>query len=52
MNRKKINNTIIISGKKVDIMNPRAIGACNDKIANEVIRIIQEADRQAELHHY
>ncbi|KAF7997230.1 hypothetical protein HCN44_005507 [Aphidius gifuensis] len=40
-----------ITGKKVDIMNPRAIGACNDKIANEVIRIIQEADRQAELHH-
>ncbi|XP_034945788.1 inositol monophosphatase 1-like [Chelonus insularis] len=38
-----------VTGKTVDIMNPRAIGACNDKIAQELVKIIHEADRLAEL---
>ncbi|XP_015126902.1 inositol monophosphatase 2 [Diachasma alloeum] len=37
-----------VTGKRVDLMHPRAIGACNEKIAVELMRIIKEADGRAE----
>lgn len=42
-------NIKIIAGNSVDIMNPRAIGACNEKIAQQLIKIIREADQLAEM---
>lgn len=36
------------TGKKIDIMKPQAIGACNEKIAYDVFNIIREADRKVE----
>lgn len=38
-----------VTGEKIDIMKPRAIGACNEKIAAEMVKLIQEADRRVEL---
>ncbi|KAK0092970.1 hypothetical protein PV326_000212 [Microctonus aethiopoides] len=38
-----------VTGNSVDIMNPRAIGACNEKIAQQLIKIIREADQLAEM---
>ncbi|XP_043275789.1 inositol monophosphatase 2-like [Venturia canescens] len=38
-----------VTGNKVDLMKPRAIGACNEKIARELVRILGEADRRVEL---
>ncbi|XP_011302313.1 inositol monophosphatase 2 [Fopius arisanus] len=37
-----------VTGNRVDLMNPRAIAACNEKIAKELTRIVWEADRRAE----
>ncbi|XP_015435702.1 PREDICTED: inositol monophosphatase 2-like [Dufourea novaeangliae] len=37
-----------VTGEKIDIMKPRAVGACNDKIAREIVRIIHEADQRVE----
>lgn len=38
-----------VTGEKINIMIPRAIGACNEKIAKEYVRIIKEADEKAAL---
>lgn len=38
-----------VTGEKINIMVPRAIGACNEKIAKEYVRIIREADEKAAL---
>ncbi|KAI4482855.1 hypothetical protein M0804_008708 [Polistes exclamans] len=38
-----------VTGDKIDIMKPRAIGACNEKIAKEFVRIIREADEKVSL---
>ncbi|KAF7395589.1 hypothetical protein HZH68_009639 [Vespula germanica] len=38
-----------VTGEKIDIMKPRAIGACNEKIAKEFVRIIREADEKVSL---
>lgn len=38
-----------VTGEKINIMIPRAIGACNEKIAKEYVRIIREADEKAAL---
>ncbi|KAK2580889.1 hypothetical protein KPH14_005959 [Odynerus spinipes] len=38
-----------VTGEKIDIMKPRAIGACNEKIAKEYVRIIREADEKVAL---
>lgn len=37
---------ICITGEKIDIMKPRAIGACNEKIANKMVKLIREADQK------
>ncbi|XP_053990426.1 uncharacterized protein LOC128890343 [Hylaeus anthracinus] len=37
-----------VTGEKIDIMKPRAVGACNEKIAREIVRIIREADQRVE----
>ncbi|XP_076750205.1 uncharacterized protein LOC143423039 [Xylocopa sonorina] len=37
------------TGEKIDIMKPRAIGACNEKIANKLVQLIREADQRVEL---
>lgn len=37
-----------VTGEKIDIMKPRAIGACNEKIAKEIVKLIQEADQSVE----
>ncbi|XP_031828679.1 uncharacterized protein LOC116425302 [Nomia melanderi] len=37
-----------VTGQRIDIMKPRAVGACNEKIASEIVRIIHEADRRVE----
>lgn len=34
-----------VTGEKIDIMKPRAIGACNEKIANKMVKLIREADQ-------
>lgn len=36
------------TGERVDIMKPRVIGACNEKIARDVFKIIREADQRVE----
>ncbi|XP_078040053.1 uncharacterized protein LOC144471651 isoform X2 [Augochlora pura] len=36
------------TGEIIDIMKPRAIGACNKKIARDVFNIIREADQRVE----
>ncbi|KAK9297300.1 hypothetical protein QLX08_009012 [Tetragonisca angustula] len=40
--------SLIISeaGEKINIMKPRAIGACNEKIANKLVELIREADQR------
>ncbi|XP_017760468.1 PREDICTED: inositol-phosphate phosphatase-like [Eufriesea mexicana] len=35
-----------VTGEKINIMIPRAIGACNEKIANRVVELIREADQR------
>nr|XP_012139068.1 PREDICTED: inositol monophosphatase 2-like isoform X2 [Megachile rotundata] len=37
-----------VTGEKIDIMKPRAIGACNEKIAKEIVKLIHEADQSVE----
>ncbi|CAK9821435.1 Inositol monophosphatase 2 [Anthophora retusa] len=37
-----------VTGEKIDIMKPRAIGACNEKIAHEMFKLIREADQKSE----
>ncbi|XP_012275414.1 inositol monophosphatase 2 [Orussus abietinus] len=37
-----------VTGEKVNLMNPRAIGACNEKIAIQLRNIIREADRRVD----
>ncbi|XP_074111770.1 uncharacterized protein LOC141535642 isoform X1 [Cotesia typhae] len=39
-----------VTGNDVDIMNPRAIGACNKTIVQDLRKMINNADRQVELH--
>ena len=36
------------TGDKIDIMKPRAVGACNEKVAREIVRIIYEADQRVD----
>ncbi|XP_076663334.1 uncharacterized protein LOC143366281 [Andrena cerasifolii] len=36
------------TGDKIDIMKPRAVGACNEKVAWEIVRIIYEADQRVD----
>lgn len=36
------------TGEKIDIMKPRAVAACNGKIAKEIVRIIHEADQRVD----
>ncbi|CAL7949375.1 unnamed protein product [Xylocopa violacea] len=38
-----------ITGERIDIMKPRAIAACNEKIANKLVQLIREADQKVEL---
>jgi myo-inositol-1(or 4)-monophosphatase len=38
-----------ITGEPIDIMKPRAVAACNDKIARDVVRIIREADQRVDM---
>ncbi|XP_020294798.1 inositol monophosphatase 2-like [Pseudomyrmex gracilis] len=38
-----------VTGEPIDIMKPRAVAACNDKIAQDVVRIIREADQRVEM---
>ena len=35
-----------VTGEKINIMKPRAIGACNEKIANKLVELIREADQR------
>ncbi|KAG8034501.1 hypothetical protein G9C98_007577 [Cotesia typhae] len=42
--------TSTVDGNDVDIMNPRAIGACNKTIVQDLRKMINNADRQVELH--
>ncbi|XP_015603777.1 inositol monophosphatase 2 [Cephus cinctus] len=37
-----------VTGEKVNLMKPRAIGACNQKIAKELIRILRDADARVD----
>lgn len=37
-----------VTGEKIDIMKPRAIGACNEKMAKEIVKLIHEADQSVE----
>ncbi|KAG7198887.1 hypothetical protein KM043_015710 [Ampulex compressa] len=37
-----------VTGDKINIIKPRAVGACNEKIALEVVRIIRDADEKVE----
>ncbi|XP_034171124.1 uncharacterized protein LOC117600171 [Osmia lignaria lignaria] len=37
-----------VTGEKIDIMKPRAIGACNEQIAKEMVKLIREADQTVE----
>lgn len=39
----------LILGEPIDIMKPRAIAACNDKIARDVVKIIREADQRVDM---
>lgn len=39
----------LISGEPIDIMKPRAVAACNDRIARDVVRLIREADQRVEM---
>lgn len=41
-----IPTMICITGEKIDIMKPRAIGACNEEIANKMVKLIREADQK------
>lgn len=38
-----------ISGKPIDIMKPRAVAACNDGIARDVVKLIREADQRVDM---
>ncbi|XP_029162801.1 inositol monophosphatase 2-like [Nylanderia fulva] len=38
-----------VTGEPIDIMKPRAVAACNDKIARDVVRIIYEADQRVDM---
>lgn len=38
-----------VTGEPIDIMKPRAVAACNDKIARDVVRIIHEADQRVDM---
>lgn len=38
-----------ITGEPIDIMKPRAVAACNDEIARDVVRLIREADQRVEM---
>jgi len=39
----------LISGEPIDIMKPRAVAACNDEIARDVVRLIREADQRVDM---
>lgn len=39
----------LISGEPIDIMKPRAVAACNDKIARDIVKIIREADQRVDM---
>lgn len=39
----------LISGEPIDIMKPRAVAACNDGIARDVVRLIREADQRVDM---
>ncbi|XP_011339783.1 inositol monophosphatase 1 isoform X2 [Ooceraea biroi] len=38
-----------ITGEPIDIMKPRAVAACNQKIAHDIVRIIREADQRVDI---
>lgn len=38
-----------LTGEPIDIMKPRAIAACNNRIAHDVLRIIHEADQRVDM---
>ncbi|XP_011868928.1 PREDICTED: inositol monophosphatase 2-like isoform X2 [Vollenhovia emeryi] len=38
-----------ITGAPIDIMKPRAVAACNDGIARDVVRLIREADQRVDM---
>ncbi|KAG5322293.1 IMPA2 monophosphatase, partial [Pseudoatta argentina] len=38
-----------ITGKPIDIMKPRAVAACNERIARDVVRLIREADHRIDM---
>ncbi|GAB1865337.1 Inositol-1-monophosphatase [Camponotus japonicus] len=38
-----------ITGEPIDIMKPRAVAACNDKIARDIVKIIREADQRVDM---
>ncbi|EGI65351.1 PREDICTED: inositol-phosphate phosphatase-like [Acromyrmex echinatior] len=38
-----------ITGKPIDIMKPRAVAACNEGIARDVVRLIREADHRVDM---
>ena len=39
----------LISGEPIDIMKPRAVAACNEGIARDVVRLIREADHRVDM---
>lgn len=39
----------LISGEPIDIMKPRAVAACNDEIARDVVKLIREADQRVDM---
>ncbi|XP_012536427.2 inositol monophosphatase 2 [Monomorium pharaonis] len=38
-----------VTGKPIDIMKPRTVAACNDKIAHDIVRLIREADQRVDM---
>ncbi|XP_011168686.1 inositol monophosphatase 2 [Solenopsis invicta] len=38
-----------ITGEPIDIMKPRAVAACNNRIARDIVRLIREADQRVEM---
>ncbi|XP_070510913.1 uncharacterized protein [Cardiocondyla obscurior] len=38
-----------VTGEPIDIMKPRAVAACNEKIATDMVRLIREADQRVEM---
>ncbi|KAG5344714.1 IMPA2 monophosphatase, partial [Acromyrmex charruanus] len=38
-----------ITGEPIDIMKPRAVAACNERIARDVVRLIREADHRVDM---